>query len=154
MAMEINSAPKDLLQEQNLLRFWLAHLSLKKTGECGFTDVDKNSWYYEYVAKAYVCGLVNGTDGKFNPDSNITRQDMAVMVHRFMKYSSLKLSDSSHNFNDHESISDYAKSAIEVLAGNGVINGTGDNEFNPLGTATRAEASQLIFNILSGGYMQ
>ena len=147
-------SPEGLITRAEFIKILVCTFKPEKTGECGFTDVDKNSWYYEYVAKAYVCGLVNGADGKFNPDSNITRQDMAVMVHRFMKYSSLKLSDSSHNFNDHESISDYAKSAIEVLAGNGVINGTGDNNFNPLGTATRAEASQLIFNILSGGYMQ
>lgn len=147
-------SPEGLITRAEFIKILVGTFKPEKTGECGFTDVNKNSWYYEYVAKAYVCGLVNGTDGKFNPDSHITRQDMAVMVYRFMKNSSLKLSDSSHNFNDHEFISDYAKSAIEVLSGNGVINGTGDNKFNPLGTATRAEASQLIFNILSGGYMQ
>lgn len=49
--------------------------------ECNFTDVDKDAWYYPYVASALKFNIVNGMgDGSFGTNLNIKRQDMAVMA--------------------------------------------------------------------------
>ncbi len=47
-----------------------------------FTDVDKDAWYYPYVASALKFNIiVNGMgDGSFGMNLNIKRQDMAVMA--------------------------------------------------------------------------
>ena len=51
-------------------------------------------------------------------------------------------------FADSPDISDYAKTAVEALAADGIINGVGDNRFEPHKNATRAEAAVMINNVL------
>lgn len=51
-----------------------------------FTDVKTGSWYEPYVAWAASRGIVNGVaPGKFAPDAKITRQDMSVMIYRYVE---------------------------------------------------------------------
>lgn len=51
-----------------------------------FTDVVAGSWYEPYVAWAASEGIVNGVSvGKFAPEAKITRQDMAVMIYRYVE---------------------------------------------------------------------
>ncbi len=51
-----------------------------------FTDVKAGSWYEPYVAWAASRGIVNGVaPGKFAPDAKITRQDMSVMIYRYVE---------------------------------------------------------------------
>ena len=48
-------------------------------------------------------------------------------------------------------ISDYAKEAVYALNSNGIINGIGNGYFEPMGNATRAQAAQIIYNMLTKG---
>lgn len=49
----------------------------------GFSDVSKDSWYGEEISKAVAAGYVDNSDKtKFNPFSDITRLEAAVMVKR------------------------------------------------------------------------
>ena len=57
-------------------------------------------------------------------------------------------SSNGYMFSDDASIDAYAKEAVYALADLGVINGTGNGMFNPKGTATRAEAAKIIYEIL------
>ena len=47
-------------------------------------------------------------------------------------------------------ISDYAYAAVSALAGEGIINGTGENKFSPKNNTTRAEAAVLINAFMKG----
>ena len=49
-------------------------------------------------------------------------------------------------FADSGSISAYAVTAMNWAVGQGVINGNGSNMLSPTGTATRAEAAQMLMN--------
>lgn len=112
-----------------------------------FTDVTADDWYFKYVNKAYMLGIVTGDDmGNFNPNSLITRQDMATMVYRLIG-NGVEKGDLSV-FTDSDQISDYAKSAVSYLVAEGIINGMGDGSFAPMQNATRAQAAQLIYNII------
>lgn len=112
-----------------------------------FTDVTADDWYFKYVNKAYMLGIVTGDDkGNFNPNALITRQDMATMVYRLIGNGAEK-GDLSV-FTDSHQISDYAKSAVSYLVAEGIINGMGDGSFAPMQNATRAQAAQLIYNII------
>ena len=78
----------------------------------------------------------------------VSRQDMAVILYNIIKEKAVIKENSTEDFDDADSISAYAKDAVSLLSGLGVINGTGNNMFSPLDTATRAEAAKMAFGIL------
>ena len=55
-----------------------------------------------------------------------------------------KLSEDIKTFSDESDFSDYSKDAIKILAGNGIINGMGENTFAPKANASRAQAAKII----------
>lgn len=112
-----------------------------------FKDVSADDWFAPYVAAAYKAGIATGTeDGKFLPDEKITRQDMAVLLFRA---SGMNPSANEKDvFYDSKDISDYAKSAVFALYKKGIVSGDGDGTFAPLRNAIRAEAAQMIYNMI------
>lgn len=116
-----------------------------------FYDVPSDSWYFQSVESAYNLGIINGVAaGYFDPNANITRQDMAVMVMRAATVSGRTISATTEakSFNDADSIADYAKEAVTTLQTGGIINGVSDTEFAPLSNATRAQAAQILYSFL------
>ena len=116
-----------------------------------FTDVDSNSYYYQAVLWAAQNGIVNGIGGGlFAPDAEITRQDLAVMLMRyigFIKYEYI-VNDDYRIFADENEIADYAKNAIQTLNKLGIINGKGNSVIDSQGTATRAEVAAMLHRLL------
>ncbi len=122
---------------------------LKFTGEGtttynnAFSDIVSDDWYAGYVQTAYNKGYVLGDGTNFNPDSYITRQEMAVMIYRiFDFYKKGELS-----FSDKDSISEWAAEAVSVLTAEGILNGKGNNMFEPLANTTRAEMAVILERI-------
>lgn len=111
-----------------------------------FNDIVGGEWYAIYVKKAAAMGIVTGDEnGNFNPNRTITRQDMAVTVYRASKFP-----DSTEElpFNDKSEISSYAQAAVGSLYEKGVVSGMGDKRFAPLENVTRAQAAQILYNVL------
>ena len=117
-----------------------------------FSDVLPGSYYEKYVATAKKLGIVNGISAEmFGTGANISRQDLAVMVVNAAKYKGMSLEgDKNIAFSDNESISAYAKEAVESLVKTGAINGFSDGTFKPKDSCTRAQAAKIIFEILKG----
>lgn len=113
-----------------------------------FDDVSPDDWCYSYVASAFNNKLVYGiSETTFGKGSNISRQDMAVIAYRAAKDSGkIHVGREMTTFSDDYLISDYAREAVEALYTTGVLNGS-DGEMRPLSTATRAEASVIIYNL-------
>lgn len=119
--------------------------------ECEFTDVKKDDWFYTYVASGKEAGLVVGMeDGSYGIGQPITRQDMAVMVHRLLaKLMKMdRVTDLSKTYDDMADVSGYAANSVKILLNAGIMQGD-NNKFYPKNNATRAEAAQLVFNILN-----
>ena len=118
--------------------------------ETKFEDVDMNEWYGPAVAWAEANGVVNGTsETTFSPSEEITREQMCVLIVNYAEYADIDLSveePKDTEFTDADSISEWAAEAVESCAKAGIINGTGDGTFNPLGTADRASIATLITN--------
>lgn len=111
-----------------------------------FKDVDRAAWYRLYVSTArYHKITVGDENGNFGVGSEITRQDMAVMICRVAGLSNS--SSASNTFADDAQIAEYAKNAVYSLKAKGILNGKGENKFAPLDTATRAEAAMLLYRI-------
>ena len=91
-------------------------------------------------------GIIQGSDGMFNPNSPVTREDTAVMISRMLKNNGTVL-EGAYTFSDTDSISDYAKDAVGALAHNGFLKGDGQSFF-PKDSLTRAEAAAFIARII------
>lgn len=117
-----------------------------------FTDVDSDDWYYDAVEWAADKGLVNGRgDGTFDPESNITRQEMITMIHRYVTAfhtDSGDRADLSH-FTDQAQIDAYAMDAMQWAVAAGVVNGMGDGTIAPKNTATRAQIANIMMKFFS-----
>lgn len=119
-----------------------------------FADSEKISdWAKKEVEAAFKVGIVQGKDGnKFAPQDNITRQDMVVMIVRALNHvdeSIAKDASKEVTYADADKIASYAKDSVGIATDLGIINGVGDNKFDPTGTANRAQAAQIIYNFLN-----
>ncbi len=116
-----------------------------------FGDVAEGRWYYSYVATAQKLNLINGIGGgKFGIGQDMTRQDLAKLVYDTMKALGKPIVASGEaTFADMDSVSAYAKEAVNALNSAGIMNGFNDNTFKPHGTVTRAMAAQVIYRIIS-----
>jgi uncharacterized repeat protein (TIGR02543 family) len=118
----------------------------------GFADVSATAWYAQDVNIAAKIGLVQGVgEGKFSPDTMITKEQMVVMI---MKAVQLVQGDHgteapiSTPFADQNRISNYASRAVTEAAGKGLIKGKTETTFAPQEVATRAEAAVMIKQVL------
>lgn len=107
-----------------------------------FSDVKEGTWYYDAVNKLCSLGVVSEAD-KFNPNSNITRQDVIVMASRALRISSSN-KDVLNKFSDADKISDYAVYAVAGFVEKGYTNGYSDGTIRPLQPITRAECIKLL----------
>lgn len=114
-----------------------------------FTDVAAGAWYENYVNAAYNNDIVKGIgNGEFGVGRNISREDMCVMAYNTLIKTGIELPAGTDSFSDESDISEYAKAPVKALNRAGVVNGVGENLFNPKGNATRAEAAVIIYNTL------
>jgi len=119
--------------------------------ESKFTDVNINSWYGASVAYAKEKGIVNGTgNGKFSPNAEISREEMAVMLNNYIKYREIILDTVNDTpFSDSEKVSSWAKDAVAAIHRYGIINGVGNNTFEPSNNAQRSHVAQIFMNLIN-----
>lgn len=118
------------------------------TVEHGFADVESGMWYSEAIAWAAELGIAQGGDGKFDPDGNITREQLATFLYRYVKATGVKLphvdSLNTPDLPDLHQVSQFAEDAVTWALQYGLIRGTGDGKLDPQGLCTRAEAATVI----------
>ncbi|MBQ4629613.1 MAG: S-layer homology domain-containing protein [Clostridia bacterium] len=119
-----------------------------KDATSSFTDVTANDWFSAHVASGADKGIVKGSGASFNPNANITREDMAVIAFRALLASGKTL-NGEKSFTDNAVMADYAIEAIGKMAGSGVLSGMPDGSFEPKRNLTRAEAAVVIYNMLT-----
>lgn len=147
---ETKFAPDDTITREEFAKICVSVLSLDVTDEqCVFTDAKSGEWYSGYLNAAYRHGIIKGKgDGSFGVGEEISRQDAAVILYNLLIHRGFSAEGDGIDFADSDLISDYAKEAVSALSGCGVINGVGENRFDPLGNSTRAEAAKMVFGIL------
>ena len=116
----------------------------------GFGDVAAGQYYTAYVEWAKENGIVTGTGSGFAPNAAITRQDLAVIVARYAEFAdeNFPVTLQYTIFADESDIADYAKNAVQTLYNGGVLNGKSGNNFDPRGSATRAELAAVLHRFI------
>lgn len=121
-------------------------------GRMGGARVDGGEpWYALAQAWAKVEGVSDGTD----PDGQITREQLAVMLYRYAAYRGMEavtLEENLISFADGDQVSGFAIQAMNWAVGRGIVSGFEDNTLRPQGRATRAEVAAMLmrFCLLAG----
>ena len=112
-----------------------------------FTDVKADAYYAPYVNWAAQTGIVEGvTATTFAPDTNINREQMAVIMKNYAAKLGYDLPQTLKDvtFADKTKISSWAKDAVKSMQQAGILAGKNENKFDPKGTATRAEVATVL----------
>ena len=112
-----------------------------------FSDVFDYEWFAPAVLWAAENGVVTGhEDGTFHPNETITRQDMVVLMYRYLGSPEVG-GDALADFTDGDTILPYAVNAMNWAIENGIVQGYEDDgiktvqPFNPI---TRAEMAAIV----------
>ena len=105
------------------------------------------------VLKAYQAGIVNGvSDTEFAPNESLTREQLATMIWRTVKYiqketNKEKLTNGGDisGFADAGDVSDYANEAVAALAKYDIMKGTSETELSPKGKCSVEQSIILIY---------
>ena len=113
-----------------------------------FSDVSVGQWYAPSVAWAASEGIVSGTgDGRFEPNRNITRQEMAQIMAGYLAWKGVDThptaDPSAYNIPDRADIAPWALDSVCFCYEKGLLSG-GDHGFAPLDNATRAQACVVL----------
>lgn len=126
-------------------------------GENSFTDVVRDSgtaWFYDAVTWAQKNGIMGGYgNSSFAPNDPITREQLAAIFYRYAQYKGYDTTQGGmaiREFDDYESISDYAMGAMAWAVNTGLVKGD-RNLLYPKGTATRAELAALFHRFAENG---
>jgi hypothetical protein len=105
------------------------------------------------ILAAYALGITSGTGGgRFTPDGQFTREQSAVMIMNTLNaigwvrdWDGAANADLPQPFDDLEAASEWARPGISSVQLNGIMAGTGNNNFSPKALYTR-EQSIVTFN--------
>lgn len=119
-----------------------------------FPDVTaKQSWSVLHIEAASRAGIVQGDlKGKYNPGEEITREQMAAMIVRSIRYLNEDLLDgvsSEKKFKDQSTVSPGLREAVSQAAALGIVKGKAGGTFAPKADTTRAEAAVMLYRQLS-----
>lgn len=117
------------------------------SSSANFSDVSAGGQYYSSaVAWAARNNIVNGyEDGRFGPNDNVTREQIAAILYRYAAYKGYdtSLAGNIASFSDAAKVSSWATDAIAWAVGEGLMNGD-NGALKPQGNATRAEIATLL----------
>lgn len=112
-----------------------------------FRDVAEEQWYTEPIRWAQSTGMVLGySDEAFGPNDNITREQLAAILHRYANGRGIDTAARSDlaQFTDTDEISVWAVDNLRWANAAGLVSGRTETTLVPRANATRAEAACMI----------
>lgn len=117
-----------------------------------FTDCDNF-----HVLCASEAGIVNGVgDGKFAPKQTATREEIATMLRRAIRFiertqstrvNPIPLAGSIEGYSDKNAVSSWAVEGVGALAANGIMKGTSETTLSPKAPCTVEQCIILIYRL-------
>lgn len=138
-----------------------ADLNNQSTKNIKFPDIDKDAYYAKALAWCVDNGIITGyQNGKFGPADPITREQICLMVTRYISLSDETYTDITaeeidsllQKFPDKGRVSDWSKTAVALCLRDGVISGAkGGTEIQPYANANRAQIATIFMNLSTNG---
>lgn len=119
-----------------------------------FDDAPCGMWYTKAIAWAAHSGIVNGYgNGLFGTDDRLTREQIALILHRYAKQSGYDMAEKENNditsYKDFASISNYAVEAMQFAVNYGLFEENKPNTIDPSDYVTRAELATILYKFAS-----
>ena len=115
-----------------------------------FTDVKDKDWFADAVKWAQSQGLIKGyEDGTFKANNLVTRQELAIIVERFLKVHGITMEEIKElSYKDIDTLPAWSKDAIIAMAKIGLIEGQTAEMYNPTSEFTREELAVMLEKII------
>jgi hypothetical protein len=126
---------------------WRMENQPKAEKDIAFTDVKNGKYYHDAVAWASEKGIIKGYSAeRFAPEENITREQLAVILHNYAASKGHKTGVSTELsvFSDAGKIHSWSKDAMSWANAEGLMNGTGRNLLDPRGNAERCQVAAIL----------
>lgn len=141
-------APEDTVTRAEFAAMAARALGLSEKEYAGSFSDTADGWYSGILEAAKEAGIIPDemvTDGCFNPDAHITREEMcAIIVRGYEGDKMTEIPTYGLPFEDGAAASEWARIYIEKGISLRVIAGVSETEFMPRAEATRAQAAVLI----------
>ena len=138
----------------NTTRAQIAVIFYRMEGSPAVVRDSGTVWFYDAVTWAQKNGIMGGYgNSSFAPNDPITREQLAAIFYRYAQYKGYDTTQGGmaiREFDDYESISDYAMGAMAWAVNTGLVKGD-SNLLYPKGTATRAEIAALFHRFAENG---
>lgn len=110
-----------------------------------FSDVDPDSWYAQAAAWGSANGIVEGSNGAFLGENNVTREQLALFLLRYCRLTGGEVAYGPlAAYTDADQISSWAQEGMMHAVGAGLISGTANLRLDPKGTTTRAQLAVIL----------
>ncbi|MEO4054145.1 S-layer homology domain-containing protein [Solibacillus sp. CAU 1738] len=128
-------------------------LNLPASDKYQFSDLKANNPITLEIQAAAGSGILSGyPDGTFKPNEKITRQHMAAMLYKALRYLNVPLEVAPLTFTDNNKISKQFHNAVSTSVYYNIIRGSHEKNgvfFKPQGSATIAHAAAFLFRMNS-----
>lgn len=93
-------------------------------------------------------GVINGTSATtFDPEGSLTRQEAATILYRLCDALDYELPKGELTFADADRVAPWAQEAVAAISAAGIMNGVGDNRFDPTGTYTNEQCAATLLRV-------
>ena len=122
---------------------------VESANNAGFADVS-NEWYATAVNWAANVGVVNGyEDGTFQPNTAITREQLAAILMNYAAYKGEDVSARADLSSYTNQPSTWATEAMQWAVAEELITGVTNDELQPQSSATRAQVAAILQRFLA-----
>ena len=130
---------------ENTISLWVKNVSEIIIGEeTPFSDVGRDSEYYDEISELYARGIMNGTGGGlFSPDLTLTRAQLVTMLWRAAgepQAYGAPFSDVAGNM--------WYTTAVAWAAENGIVNGYGNGLFGTDDEITTEQLAAILYRFV------
>ena len=130
----------------------LMRISKDKTmAPISFSDVKSTDWFYDAVRWGVAHEIFKGyPDGTFKANSNVSRQEFAVIMDRFLKKHGIDMSRiKEFNYTDADKIHAWSLTEVKSMDETGLILGKNQEIYNPTGEYSRFELAQTLNKLVN-----
>lgn len=118
-------------------------------GSPKFSDVPAAYWATPEIGPAAAADFIQGyPNGKFRPGLQITNEQMAAIVARAMNFLGIANGAATVEPKDAASIPHWAKADVGLVLSQGIMPTNAQGDFSPYAVTTRAQAAQIIWNLM------
>lgn len=124
---------------------WRIAGSPEPTASGTFSDVPDGQWYSKAVYWASEKGYVQGFAGEFDPNTSISREQLAAILYRYS--GSPTTNGTLTAFTDSSAVSSWAQTPLCWAVEKKYIGGVTDTQLSPSSTATRAQVATILYRM-------